>query len=145
MRPDSVCGRGWFCACQLDELARTRGMLDCWDPLGWDVWGSEGVLLRTTWHKRGLLMRRVLLPLWVKPQWARTNWKKPLKCLEVISWPHIKGSVHVLGRHRQNGDYSHLETGDGITSHGECVQPLQSVNCLDSRAHGHERNGPSHD
>ena len=32
-----------------------------------------------------------------------------------------------------------------ITTHGECVQPLQSVNCLDSRVHDHERNGPSHD
>jgi hypothetical protein len=25
------------------------------------------------------------------------------------------------------GDVSHLETGDEITTHGECVQPLQSV------------------
>jgi hypothetical protein len=25
---------------------------------------------------------------------------------------------------------------------GKIVQPLQSVNCHDSRAHGHERNGP---
>jgi hypothetical protein len=24
----------------------------------------------------------------------------------------------------QNGDVSHLETGDEITTHGECVQPL---------------------
>jgi hypothetical protein len=27
----------------------------------------------------------------------------------------------------QNGDISHLEIGDEITTHGECVQPLQSV------------------
>jgi hypothetical protein len=27
---------------------------------------------------------------------------------------------------------------------GKVVQPLQSVNCHDSRAHGHERQGPSH-
>jgi hypothetical protein len=26
---------------------------------------------------------------------------------------------------------------------GKLVQPLQSVNCHDSRAHGHERHGPS--
>jgi hypothetical protein len=25
---------------------------------------------------------------------------------------------------------------------GKVVQPLQSVNCHDSRAHGHERHGP---
>jgi hypothetical protein len=25
---------------------------------------------------------------------------------------------------------------------GKVVQPLQSVNCNDSRAHGHERHGP---
>jgi hypothetical protein len=25
---------------------------------------------------------------------------------------------------------------------GKLVQPLQSVNCHDSRAHGHERHGP---
>jgi hypothetical protein len=25
---------------------------------------------------------------------------------------------------------------------GKVVQPLQSVNCRDSRAHGHERHGP---
>jgi hypothetical protein len=25
---------------------------------------------------------------------------------------------------------------------GKVVQPLQSVNCHDSRSHGHERNGP---
>jgi hypothetical protein len=25
---------------------------------------------------------------------------------------------------------------------GKVVQPLQSVNCLESRAHGHERHGP---
>jgi hypothetical protein len=24
----------------------------------------------------------------------------------------------------QNGDVSHLETGDEITTHGKCVQPL---------------------
>ena len=120
-------------------------MLDCWEPLGWVVWGSDGSIPRNHMAQEGASSVKGLLPLWVKPQWARTSWKKPLKCLEVISWPHTKGSVHVLGRHRQNGDYSHLETGDEITSHGECVQPLQSVNCHDSRAHGQERNGPSHD
>jgi hypothetical protein len=31
---------------------------------------------------------------------------------------------------RQNGDVSHLETGDEITTHGECVQPLQSIKLL---------------
>jgi hypothetical protein len=34
---------------------------------------------------------------------------------------------------------------DDHDSWGECVQPLQSVNCLDSRAHGHERHGSLHD
>jgi hypothetical protein len=30
----------------------------------------------------------------------------------------------------RNGDVSHLEMGDKITTHGECVQPLQSVKLL---------------
>jgi hypothetical protein len=30
----------------------------------------------------------------------------------------------------RNGDVSHMETGDEITTHGECVQPLQSVKLL---------------
>jgi hypothetical protein len=30
----------------------------------------------------------------------------------------------------RNGDVGHLETGDEITTHGECVQPLQSVKML---------------
>jgi hypothetical protein len=29
-----------------------------------------------------------------------------------------------------NGDVSHLETSDEITTHGECVTPLQSVKLL---------------
>jgi hypothetical protein len=31
---------------------------------------------------------------------------------------------------RKNGDVSHLEIRDEITTHGECVQPLQSVKLL---------------
>jgi hypothetical protein len=30
----------------------------------------------------------------------------------------------------QNGDVSHLETGDETTTHGECVQPLQTIKLL---------------
>jgi hypothetical protein len=30
----------------------------------------------------------------------------------------------------QNGDVSHLKIGDEIITHGECVQPLQSVKLL---------------
>jgi hypothetical protein len=35
--------------------------------------------------------------------------------------------------HRQVMNHRHV---------GKVVQPLQSVNCHDSRAHGHERRGP---
>jgi 5-enolpyruvylshikimate-3-phosphate synthase len=47
----------------------------------------------------------------------------------------------LLAVHLRNCMMSKMET----LSHrpvGKVVQPLQSVNCHDSRAHGHERHGP---
>jgi hypothetical protein len=49
---------------------------------------------------------------------------KSLKSLVVISWPHTKGSVNMLDPHGKNEDVSRLETGDEITTHGECVPPM---------------------
>jgi hypothetical protein len=36
----------------------------------------------------------------------------------------------MLGPHGKKGDVSHLETDDEITTHGECVPPLQGVKLL---------------
>jgi hypothetical protein len=65
-----------------------------------------------------------MLTLVVKPQWVR------YKLEEIIE----KSCIGLLASHQrkceyawpawQNGDVSHLETGDEITTYGECVQPL---------------------
>jgi hypothetical protein len=66
----------------------------------------------------------VMLTLAVKPQWVRYKLdetiEKPYSDLLVshqrkceYAWPAW-----------QNGNVSHLEAGDEITTHGECVQPL---------------------
>jgi hypothetical protein len=71
-----------------------------------------------------------MLALAVKPQWIHNKLdetiEKPYSDLLVshqrkceYAWPAW-----------QNGDVSHLETGDEITTHGECVQPLHSVKLL---------------
>jgi hypothetical protein len=66
----------------------------------------------------------------MKPQWVR------YKLVETIE----KSCSYLMASHQRkceyarpawkNGDVSHLEIGDKITSHGECVQPLQSVKLL---------------
>jgi hypothetical protein len=71
-----------------------------------------------------------MLTLVVKPQWVR------YKLEEIIE----KSCSGLLASHQrkceyawpawQNGDVSHLETGDEITTYGEYVQPLQSVKLL---------------
>jgi hypothetical protein len=71
-----------------------------------------------------------MLALAVKPQWVHN------KLDETIEKPYSD----LLASHQrkceyawpawQNGDVSHLETGDEITTHGECVQPLHSVKLL---------------
>jgi hypothetical protein len=68
-----------------------------------------------------------MLTLTVKPQWVC------YKLVETIEKP----CTDLLASHQrtceyawlawQNGDVSHLETGDEITTHGEYVQPPQSV------------------
>jgi hypothetical protein len=71
-----------------------------------------------------------MLTLAVKPQWVC------YKLEETIEKPYSD----LLASHQrkceyiwltwQNGDVSCLETGDEITTHGECVKPLQSVKLL---------------
>jgi hypothetical protein len=66
----------------------------------------------------------------VKPHWVRF---KPGETIE-------KPCRDLLASHQwkcdcgwpawRNGDLSHLETSDEITTHGECVQSLQSVKLL---------------
>jgi hypothetical protein len=65
-----------------------------------------------------------MLTLAVKPQWVH------YKLEEIIK----KSFSGLLASHQrkckyawstwQNGDVSRLETGDKITTHGKCVQPL---------------------
>jgi hypothetical protein len=71
-----------------------------------------------------------MLTLMVKPQWVH------YKLVETIE----KSCSDLLASHQrkcecawpawQNEDVSHLEICDEITTHGECVQPLQSVKLL---------------
>jgi hypothetical protein len=68
-----------------------------------------------------------MLTLVMKPQWVH------YKLDETIENPYGE----LLASHKreceyawstwQNGDVSHLETNDEITTHAECAQPLQSV------------------
>jgi hypothetical protein len=55
----------------------------------------------------------------------------------VISWPCTKGSVH-WAKWRLLVAYLEIKS----PTCGQVLQPLQSINCHDSRAHGHERHGP---
>ena len=69
---------------------------------------------------------------------------KPWKSLEVISRSHTKGSVHAALDKTEI--FSHLATGDEITSRGEiCTTSAECKTVRNSRAHGQERHGPSHD
>jgi hypothetical protein len=67
-----------------------------------------------------------MLALAVRPQWVRYKLVETIEkpCSNLLAslqrkceyvWPHT------------NGDVSHLETGEKITTYGEYVQPLQSV------------------
>jgi hypothetical protein len=58
-----------------------------------------------------------MLTLVVKPQWV---------CYNLVESSHQRKCEYVW-LSWQNGDVSHLETSDEITTHEECVQPLYSV------------------
>jgi hypothetical protein len=65
-----------------------------------------------------------MLTLLMKPEWVRYKLEETIESLVVISWPHTKGSVNMLDPHSKNGDASHLEISDEITTRGKCVPPL---------------------
>jgi hypothetical protein len=66
----------------------------------------------------------------VKPQWVCYKLMKTIEktCSDLLAL-HQRKCEYVWPTW-QNGGVSHLETGDEITTHGECVQPLQSVKLL---------------
>ena len=114
-------------------------MLDCWDPLGWDVWGSEGSIPRNHMAQEGASSVKGFTSAMGETSVGTYKLEEAVEmpcsdCPRIHQRECIRVSVctTVIRRLRN------------ITNHGECVQPLQSVNCLDSRAHGYEWNGPSH-
>jgi hypothetical protein len=93
-----------------------------WILLVGNEWVNEWTLLRNTRHKRGPLV------IWIDT-FGETS-ASTIKTGEAIEKP----CSDLLASHQRkcdcawpawrNGDVSHLETGDEITTHGECVQPL---------------------
>jgi hypothetical protein len=68
-----------------------------------------------------------VLTLMVKPEWVHYKLVETIEkpCSDFLASHQRKcESAWPLWR---NGDVSHLQIGDEITTHGECVQPLQSV------------------
>jgi hypothetical protein len=66
-----------------------------------------------------------MLTLTVKPQWIRYKLDKTIE----------KSCSDLLAIHQRKCIFGTMEifwspTGDEITTHGECVQPLQSVKLL---------------
>jgi hypothetical protein len=71
-----------------------------------------------------------MLTLAMKPQWARYKLEETIeKSCSGLLISHQRKCEYAWSAW-QNGDVSQLETGDKITTHGECVQPLQSVKLL---------------
>jgi hypothetical protein len=60
----------------------------------------------------------------VKPQWVRYKLEEAIEipCSDLLA-SHQRKCEYVWSTWR-NGDVSHLETDDEITTHGECVQPF---------------------
>jgi hypothetical protein len=65
-----------------------------------------------------------MLTLVVKQQWVHYKLDETIEksCSDLLTSHQRKCEYAWFAW--QNGDVSHLETGDGITTHGECVQPL---------------------
>jgi hypothetical protein len=61
----------------------------------------------------------------VKPQWLHYKLDETIEkpCSDLVISHHRK--CEYAGSASQNGDVTHLETGDEITIHGECAQPLR--------------------
>jgi hypothetical protein len=71
-----------------------------------------------------------MLTLVVKPQWVRYKLEETIeKCCSSLLASHQRKCEYTWPTW-QNGDVSRLEMGDKITTHEECVQPLQSVKLL---------------
>jgi hypothetical protein len=60
----------------------------------------------------------------MKPQWICCKLEETIEqpCSDLLASHQMKCDCAWLAW--RNGDVSHLETGDEITSHGECVQYL---------------------
>jgi hypothetical protein len=59
--------------------------------------GSGVQLLGTTRHNKGPLLGSEMLTPLMKSHWAHASYKKPMKYLEVISWPYTIGSAYMAG------------------------------------------------
>jgi hypothetical protein len=72
----------------------------------------------------------VMLTLAVKPQWVCYKLEETIEkpCSGLLASHHRKREYAWPAW--QTGDVSHLETGDEIITHEECVQSLQSVKLL---------------
>jgi hypothetical protein len=68
-----------------------------------------------------------MLTMVVKPQWVHYKLGETIEkaCSDILASHQRK--CECAWPAWEKGDVSHLETGDEITTHGECVQPLQSV------------------
>jgi hypothetical protein len=68
-----------------------------------------------------------MLTLVVKPQWVCYKLEEAIEipCSDLLA-SHQRKCECACPAWR-NGDVSHLQTGDEITTHGECVQYLLSV------------------
>jgi hypothetical protein len=89
-----------------------------------DVWVKLQWLTPIT-HKMGPLVVSLKPTPPVKPQWVCYKLEEVIKmpCSGLLAIQHrkcIHGRMEILL----------LPTGDEITTHGECVQPLQSVKLL---------------
>jgi hypothetical protein len=71
-----------------------------------------------------------MLTLTVKPQWVHYKLEETIKksCSGLLT-SHQRKCEYAWAAW-QNRDISRLETGDEFTTHGKCVQPLQSVKLL---------------
>jgi hypothetical protein len=71
-----------------------------------------------------------LLTLVVKPQWVCYKLEETIEkyCSGLLA-SHQRKCEYAWPAW-QNGDVGRLETGDEVSTHGECVQPLQSVKLL---------------